>query len=312
MYNHDYMEKALSGDKSRNKLLSPIPHIGGPGDPKFDHISTLDIDKDSKDAVILWANRQERVEKAWATLDNLSRNPGLPKAEAEVANELANTALDKFSEINREIAKALEADGLAESILNIYIGFFDQTKDEKTIIESAENVGSANKLLDRIDLASAICTAIVETRANNPKLRQMRQKIAQSVFDEMCNQFSQDRLLFRHRIEAQPTAIIDSPIVEKSELTSALLSEDWTGKERKKAFASFNQVHDGMLAQRVDGTHIRDLNKLWRWADEGVPEDVSVFTILEVADRVYGEAGSAFQDVWEAQGERERERKSSK
>jgi len=50
---------------SNNKLLPPIPHIGGPGDPKFDHISTLDIDKDSKDAMVLWANRQVRVEKAY-------------------------------------------------------------------------------------------------------------------------------------------------------------------------------------------------------------------------------------------------------
>ncbi|KKQ91705.1 MAG: hypothetical protein UT58_C0043G0004 [Microgenomates group bacterium GW2011_GWC1_39_7b] len=231
---------------SNNKLLPPIPHIGGPGDPKFDHISTLDIDKDSKDAMVLWANRQVRVEKAYTELDNLTRNPGLPRAEAEVANEVVNTALDKFSKINREIAKALEADGLAESILNIY-------------------------------------------------------------FDEMFNQFSQDRLLFKHRIEAQTTAIIDSPIVEKSELTSALLSEDWTAKERRKALANFDKLHSGMKSQGIDGKYLRDLNMLWRWADGEVPEDVSVFKILDVADNLYGEAGAAFQEIWEAEGDWEKE-----
>lgn len=273
----------------------------------FEAIALLSLDKDEKNAIVLWWKENPRVLDKLAELQQVSTSINLPKNEAVEVVKVYKDSLTLLKATNDSLIDFIEGDGekkLMNKVMDLYASAFGRSRGDKKariVNEAVNNFGGRE---EGMELTTAVAKAIIETRSQNPDDNMFRKKTAQQVFQEMFDQLAIARIIAINDVDAETSEIIDSPKSEKIELTSAFMAETWTGDERKKMLRNFNKLRRVLNKLEADTDEKIGLNTLWRWANGKIPKDSSVFKVLQHADALNREITDTVADAWQAEADR--------
>jgi len=274
----------------------------------FERIAGLNIHDDCKDEIILWWKENPRTLQKLTELKQASTSINLPKNEAEEIKEIYDEALTLFVTANNKLItftdERKQKRGLIKNVLNVYATAFHMSHNESEAIEIRDSIRNFKEVEEGMELTTGVAKAIIDTRGSNPNDDTFRKKAAQQVFQEMFEQMAIGRIASVHNIDTEVSEIIDSPKIEQIDLTSAFLSNTWTGDERKKMLRNFNKLKRVLDKLEASTDQKVGLNTLWKWSNGTLPKDSSVFKILEYANMLDINITDTVAEAWQAEADR--------
>lgn len=271
----------------------------------FDKIAVLKIDTEDKDTIVLWWKMdKQNVEKLTAAKE-VGSSINLPKNEQSDILQYFQNSLGFYKDSTTKLTDLLSDKkvGLVKKVISLYATPFDIGDSERLARKLINVTKEFNNSKEDLDLATAVGKAIIETRSANPEEMMIRKKVAQHVLEEMFDAMGIARVAAVNDIDMQASDLIDSPIVEKSELTSALFAKPWTGDERRKMLAKYNKLKRVMNILGTDTEYKVAHNTLWKWANGELPKDSSVFKILVYADNLNEGVTDTLREAWQQEAE---------
>lgn len=297
-------EAGYNRKDSAPSLLPQLPKLKGA--ESFSKFAALNIDDDKKDAIYNWWRAQPETEKELGQIKSEINKPTLPINERNHTESLLNKSLKLGVDISDKILGFLnEKPGIVKRVINIYASALGISGGENAANDTADLVEEFNDSQEELKLAKAVCAAVNETRNYNSDEKMIYKKVAQSSFDEMFNQLVHDRIVRKNDIDVESTSIIDSPKTEEIELKSTLSGEPWTGREREVALRKYNKLKRVMAKLETDAEYKIAFNTLWKWANGKIPQDASVFKILEYTENLYDGITDTLVDAWDYEVEKE-------
>lgn len=274
----------------------------------FEKIIRLNIGDSYKDEIILWWKENPKTLQKLIELKKVSMSINVPKNEAKEIKETYDDTLTRFVTANNNlisfVGERKQRNNLVRNVLNAYATAFHLSHDEDKAIGVDDAIINFKRVEKNMELTTGIANAIIDTRGSNPNDSAFRIKTAQHVFQEMFDQMLIGRIISVHDIDTEISAIIDSPKTEQIDLTSAFLSNPWTGDERKKMLRNFNKLKRVLDKLEADTSEKIGLNTLWRWANGKLPKDSSVFKILEYANELDQNITDTVAEAWQAEADR--------
>lgn len=292
---------------SATSILPDLPTLkGNQGKENFSRFAALNIDGDKKDDIYRWWKLRPKTQERLSQLRGELNKPTLPGNERTHAERVSEEKLKEATEISNMILGFLqEKPGPLRRFINLYASVLGTSSGEDTANQIAESIEQFNESQEDLKMARAVCAAINETRSYNADELTIRKKVSQSVFDEMFDQLAQARIVRKKDIDLKGTGIIDSPETEEIDLKSTLSANPWTGDERRKALRKYNKLKRVMDKLGTDTEYKVAFNTLWKWANGKIPQDASVFKILEYTENLYGGVTDTLTEAWDMEAERE-------
>jgi|SRR3989344_2096089 len=305
----NYMESAESANDSARSFLDKegVPSLPNwkKLEKPFAKIAVLNIDTKDKDKIVLWWKMDKQNMEKLAETKEVSSSINLPKNEQSEIERCYQTSLDLYKDAGWKLLDFLDKkEVFAKRVWRLYASALGADSDsEKAARELVITVENFNSSKEDLQLATGVGQAIIETRDANPDEMMIRKKIAQHAFNEMFDQFTYARIGTVNDIDMVVSGIIDSPAEEKSDLTSTLLSNPWTGDERRKMLSKYNRLKNVMNRLETNTEYKVALNTLWKWANGELPQDSSVFKILHYADNLDQGATDSLIEAWQQEAE---------
>lgn len=272
----------------------------------FERIAELAIDNEDKDKIVLWWKLNDKKLAKLEELAKVSTSINLPKNEqSEILSDF-NQGLTSFKVANEGLLglTAQANEGVLKKIIRIYSSTFGASDKEAAAHALVQIIDEFNDSEEDLELDTSVGKAIIESRGVNPDENMIRRKAAQHVFKEMFDELAAARIAAVNDIDSEVSGIIDAPFSEKSELTSAFLSEPWNGETRRKMLKNYNKLKRVMEKLETDTEYKIALNTLWKWANGELPKDASVFKILDYAENLQEGVIDTLADAWEQEAER--------
>lgn len=311
----DFFERMENSVSTENTSQDFLEKDGIPALPDwkklknpFEKIAGLNIDTEDKDTIVLWWKMDKQNIEKLATVKEIASSINIPKNEQSDILQYYQNSLGFYKDTVAKLTDFLSDKkvGFFKKVIDLYAStydIFDFGYPNKSAHELVRATEEFNNSKEDLDLATAVSKAIIETRSANPEEMMIRKKVAQHVLKEMFDAMGMARIAAVNDIFMPASDLIDSPIVEKSELTSALFAKPWTGDERRKMLAKYNKLKRVMDILGTDTEYKVANNTLWKWANGELPKDASVFKILRYADNLNEGVTDTLTEAWQQEAE---------